>query len=303
MTESLDKRKKQFHEINRYKDNAFPVGMYMVTREGIIPEGRGFGDLHWHEELQLTCVLSGSAKIQINGREHLLHEGEAIFINKNIMHVISELSEDGKYISFNFKDRMLCFFAGSRMEQEDVLPYTSQYAFPSIVLRKDNSWGETILSYIYELYHIFLNDEPLLKRRNYRVSIILSEIWYRIINNVDENDLTVNRGAVRSQERIQKMLLFVHQNYRENIQLGDIANAASVSEGECCRCFKNMVRKSPIQYVIDYRISKAAELLMDTELSVTEIADETGFPDTSHFIKYFKRKMGMTPREYRRIEI
>ncbi|MGI6211806.1 MAG: helix-turn-helix domain-containing protein [Anaerovoracaceae bacterium] len=97
------------------------------------------------------------------------------------------------------------------------------------------------------------------------------------------------------------MLLFIHSNYRDSIQLQDIADAANVSEGECCRCFKNMVRKSPIQYVIDYRISKATELLMDTERSVTEIAEETGFPDTSHFIKYFKRKMGTTPKEYRRI--
>lgn len=301
MTENLEGRRKQLHEINRYKDNAFPVGMYLVTKDGIIPDGRGFNDLHWHEELQLTYIMKGKAKIQINGTDHVLEEGEAIFINKNVMHVISELSEDGKYISFNFKDRMLCFFAGSRMEQEDVLPYTSQYAFPSIVFRKETRWEATVLAYILELYHIFLDDGPKLKRRNYRVSIILSEIWYQIINNVEEKELTASSAAVRSQDRIQQMLLFVHQNYKENVQLHDIAEAANISEGECCRCFKSIVRKSPIQYVIDYRISKAMELLMDTDLSITEVASNTGFPDTSHFIKYFKRKMGITPKEYRRM--
>ncbi|MGI6211807.1 MAG: cupin domain-containing protein [Anaerovoracaceae bacterium] len=198
MEENLEKRKKQLHEINRYKDNAFPVGMYMVTREGIIPEGRGFRDLHWHEELQLTYLLSGSANVQVNGEEYHLEEDEAIFINKNMLHMISDLSEDGKYISFNFKDRMLCFFAGSRMEQEDVLPYTSQYAFPSIVFHKRAGWEGVVRSYINKLYHIFLNDGPALKRRNYRVSIILSEIWYRIINNLDEDELTSSRGSVRS---------------------------------------------------------------------------------------------------------
>lgn len=42
------KKEKELHEVNRYTDPAFPVGIYEATREGILPEGRGYKDLHWH---------------------------------------------------------------------------------------------------------------------------------------------------------------------------------------------------------------------------------------------------------------
>ena len=112
----------ELHEINRYTDPAFPVGLYVITREQIIPEGRGHLDLHWHEELQFTLVTNGSVTMQVNGALYHLKEGEAIFINRNLMHVTSNLSDNGRYISFNVQDKLLGFFAGSRMEQSYVLP-------------------------------------------------------------------------------------------------------------------------------------------------------------------------------------
>lgn len=50
---------RELHEQNRYVDSSFPVGMYRVTKERIVPSGRGFSDLHWHEELQFTLVTHG----------------------------------------------------------------------------------------------------------------------------------------------------------------------------------------------------------------------------------------------------
>lgn len=84
----------------------------------------------------------------------------------------------------------------------------------------------------------------------------------------------------------------------EEIHLKDIAEAASVSVGECCRCFQNMVRTTPNQYLMEYRIEKSKELLMGTEMSVTEIAYAVGFSDSSYFIQCFRKYEGITPREY-----
>ena len=51
---------------------------YTVTREGILPDGRGYQDLHWHEELQLTRVECGDLDIRVDGIDYTLHQGEAI---------------------------------------------------------------------------------------------------------------------------------------------------------------------------------------------------------------------------------
>ena len=74
---------RDLHEINQYRDSAFPVGMYVVTKEKIVPRGRGYLDLHWHEELQFTLVTSGTLGIQVKGVVYRLREGDAIFINRN----------------------------------------------------------------------------------------------------------------------------------------------------------------------------------------------------------------------------
>lgn len=105
-----DANTQELHETNRYSDDAFPVGIYVVTREGIIPDGRGFQDLHWHEELQFTLVISGILKMRVNRSDYVLERGQAIFINKNLLHITTELSDDGKYISLNFLDWLLDFF-------------------------------------------------------------------------------------------------------------------------------------------------------------------------------------------------
>ena len=109
-TDTSDKR---LHEINRYADSAFPVGIYTVTREGILPDGRGYQDLHWHEELQLTRVECGNLDIRVDGIDYMLHQGEAILINRNLLHVTTNLSENGKYISLNFPDQILGFLLKS----------------------------------------------------------------------------------------------------------------------------------------------------------------------------------------------
>ena len=106
-----DTSDKHLHEINRYADSAFPVGIYTVTREGILPDGRGYQDLHWHEELQLTRVEYGSLDIRVDGIDYTLHQGEAILINRNLLHVTTNLSENGKYISLNFPDQILDILA------------------------------------------------------------------------------------------------------------------------------------------------------------------------------------------------
>ena len=287
---------KVLHEINRYDDEAFPVGMYIVTKDKIIPEGRGHMDLHWHEELQFTLVTEGSVVMQVDGKMYTLKEGQAIFINRNLLHVTSELPADGRYISINFPDKLLGFFVGSRMESDYVIPYTNNYCFPAIVFHEEILWQKEILDELWNLQDILLKKEIMYE---YRVSQKLVTIWLILITNAKDQLKNPSKGYIKKQGRIQKMLSYIHGNYMNNILLKDIAKEANVSEGECCRCFKELIQESPNQYLLGYRISRAMEMLNRTDLSVTEIAIECGFNDTSHFIQYFKKKAKMTPNEFR----
>lgn len=293
MSEMKKTDSKSLHEINRYIDSAFPVGAYEVTRKGIMPEGRGYQDLHWHEELQFTYVMSGELKIRIDGKDYALKEGECVFINCNLLHVTTSLTEEGRYISLNFPDKLLCFFPGSRMEQDYVFPYTRGYRLPAVVLKEDEEWKKELLAELREIFRLLGCG-----RAEYQIAVKLTSMWLLFIMHVKQDLVKPTKSYLRKQERMQQMLTYIHNHYMEEVHLRDIAKAASVSIGECCRCFQNMVRTTPNQYLLKYRIEKSKELLRETQLSVTEIAYETGFNDSSYYIQCFKKYEGITPGEY-----
>lgn len=85
----------------------------------------------------------------------------------------------------------------------------------------------------------------------------------------------------------------------KNITLEDIALSANISKSEALRCFKNYLNRSPIDYLINYRIHKACHLLLDTNLNISDICLECGFSSASYFNRVFKKNFKLSPREYR----
>ena len=74
---------------------------------------------------------------------------------------------------------------------------------------------------------------------------------------------------------------------------------AHVSKSECLRCFRQSMGTTPYQYLMEYRLSQAAALLKRTDDPIEWIANQVGFGQASSFGKYFRRKTGLSPREYR----
>ena len=103
-------------------------------------------------------------------------------------------------------------------------------------------------------------------------------------------------GSKRSYiSKTKAMLLFIWQNYSRPITLSDIAKAGAVSKNECMLCFGKTVGISPIQYLNNYRLEKAEEMIRFTDKKISEISELCGFQDKSYFTKAFREKFGKTP--------
>lgn len=93
---------------------------------------------------------------------------------------------------------------------------------------------------------------------------------------------------------------YIHRNYAQQIKSEKLAQIAGVSESHLKRIFRRLFVMSPIGYVILTRINASRDLLETTTRTVSDIAQEVGFYDHSHFIRHFRRIRGCTPNQYRK---
>lgn len=98
---------------------------------------------------------------------------------------------------------------------------------------------------------------------------------------------------------IKEALNFIEQNFQNDISVEEIASFCGLNRTYFGRIFKETVGKSPQQFLLSYRMAKAAELLKLTSLSVSDIGNAVGYPNQLHFSRAFKNVYGMPPREWR----
>jgi AraC family transcriptional regulator len=94
--------------------------------------------------------------------------------------------------------------------------------------------------------------------------------------------------------------VFLAQNLAYDVDLNTIAAQASLSPYYFTRQFTAMIGMPPYRYLITLRIQRAAQLLRESDLTVTQILHRVGFHSPSHFTTTFRRHMGMSPTAYRR---
>lgn len=93
---------------------------------------------------------------------------------------------------------------------------------------------------------------------------------------------------------------YVEDHYRDYIKLEEVAKAVSTSVSYFCYIFKKETGHTFVEYLIGYRLERAKELLLTTELKIYEVSEQVGYTDVRHFLKHFKRTFGTNPGEFRR---
>lgn len=92
---------------------------------------------------------------------------------------------------------------------------------------------------------------------------------------------------------------YIAHNYMNPISVESIARQCNIHRNRLLKIFKDHTGMSPREYLITYRMSKAAQLLVTTQLPVSEIGTAAGYPNQLHFSRAFKHVYGMPPRQYR----
>lgn len=97
---------------------------------------------------------------------------------------------------------------------------------------------------------------------------------------------------------VQKSVEYITSHYAYPIAIDEVAAYVGISRSHLFREFQKHMNKSPKEYLTDFRIQQACCLLKDSNLSITAIANSTGFDNSMYFSKVFRKEKGMTPSEY-----
>ena len=263
----------------------------------------GFVNWHWHYEFQLTYVVRGTISVFFNQQTIDLHEGQGIYINPEVLHMIRDrYDSDAMFISLDVSPKLLTSFPNSVFERSYVKPVFCSSAADAVILDPGVFWQKKIL------------DEAMRIEQDYKsrsfgwelaVSSSLYAIWKELVchlhESLAEHDAPAADGArMRRNQRIKEILSYIREHFTEKITLDEIAKHLHHSTNECCRFFKKNMNCTLFEYITEYRLSKSMELLEHTDLPVSQIAYESGFGSSSYFIEKFRKNVGMTPAAFRK---
>lgn len=279
------------NSINLNRETGFPYLVMDIYRGRSVPEPPGFRVFHWHEDFQLILCYEGEVYVHTLERTYLLKEGCGIFINKDVVHYVAG-SSDHHYKSFLFPEHLVSFHQGS-----PAAAFVRQISvcenLPVLELSPTCGWQKEILDRLYLLAELECERSDYYI---YEVLVRLSEIWLQLVKNLQLPVAAVSDAVTK---RMTAMLRYIETHYGGDVTLEQIASSAGISKSEATRCFRQSMQETPYNYLLELRLSKAAALLSETDMSIGEICRMVGMGGSSHFGKLFRRSTGCTPKQYR----
>lgn len=270
--------------------SAFP---FFLSHDDLSCFAQGFVNWHRQTEIEISYILEGSARVCLLKEEHLLRAGDSFIVLPHALHSIQPVpGEPCRYFTLIFSPSLLTGFPGSFFEQAWYTP------FVTTVKGYHRLSGTPVSGAIHDhLFWIYAHDQDAEQETCLSIQRRLQDIWLLLVRHV----FSAAPSAAPEDEdsRILQMIDDLRAHYSEKFSLTAMAERLHVSRGECCRYFKRMMGMTLTDYLNDYRLSKAAERLVLTQTSMSEIALATGFCSASHFSAEFRKKTGCTPSEYR----
>lgn len=278
-------------ELEKHGTSAFPIACY-DDDISINPV-----PWHWHEDLEAIIVTEGTLLLGCGSEQYIVRAGEGFFINSGVLHGCwAYRSSCCRIHSIVFHPRLVGGTQDSIFFRKYLHPLLENRICGSLFLSPQAPWQAAILEHIESAWK-FVNYEP--PGYEFDVWNHLSGIILHLHNNLPVGSREDNQKSQRNAQRIKGMLQFIHGHYPEKITVSEIAQSVSISESECLRCFRNTVQLTPNQYLRQYRIQQAANLLASTEEKISAIAHACGFDDLSFFAKTFRDLNGISPSNYR----
>jgi len=245
---------------------------------------------HYHPEYELTYIVKGKGKRFVGDSYQDFEPGDLVLLGSMLPHTwVSETShqENCEAIVIQFSNDFIepLFRYAEITSIRDLLQQSKTGLHFKPVKNDVRLLLEEIAS----------NKGPVAFTSLINVLHLLSGANYSPLSS--EHFKAFNSS--RNQQRINKVFLYVQQNYTSAVSLQNAAALVHLSESAFCKFFKRISGKTFSDYVNEIRVAKACELLIETDKPIEQIAFETGFESQTYFNRIFLRKKASRPKDYR----
>ncbi|BDZ79340.1 AraC family transcriptional regulator [Claveliimonas bilis] len=229
----------------------------------------------------LHYIMEGKGKFLVNGEEYNLQKGQGFLIEPEVQ-TFYQADEE---VPWTY---LWIGFGGKKAED-----YLRDLGLNKKQLIFQCGCGEELKQIVYSM----------LKHRKYTAAneYFLEGLLYTFFGTLKENmEIAGNAGEKDGNLYVRKAVEFIQNNYADPVRVKDIADYVGVNRSYLYTLFQDNLQLSPKEYLTNFRLTRAAELLQLTDLSVETVAMSCGYQDALGFSKIFKAKMGITPSAYRK---
>ena len=249
--------------------------------------------VHWHDELKIIYVKSGFLTVNISGENYIGKPGDAFVVSPGNLHFMGSQTGTVDYFTFLFPLKYIAFRTDDMLDDKLIEPLNSGHLMISPEIK------DTVKEQCEQLARVYaaeIDESESKITGQIRKKIILlqfiHELWKK--GFIVEND-TTGRNTVE-----KEMVSYIQQNYTGKILLREFGEQFHLSEKYISRYFKEHFHITLSQYVTYLRLEHAKQMLQETDISVTEVAMQSGYQNISYFIRSFKKTYGVSPLKYRK---
>lgn len=253
--------------------------------------------MHSHQTLELMYFIRASGEYTIGDVTTSISNNSVIIVRKNIPHryiaMGTELDSYNMLIDSNFFDNNI-FTEQNFHDASERLRFFSEFLNGSksyLYLKQDQKERNNILSTLSSM-----DQEYQQKREGYNIVLQaqLTELLCRTFRGLSTE-------TIRQQKTVGDIKRYLRSHLDSRFDLEKLSSEFSYSKTYLCRLFKDNTGQTIYEYLAKLRISAACEQISRTNDSLLDICHQVGFSDYGHFLRYFRKVVGQSPSDYRRM--
>lgn len=283
-----------YHETKQHSDAMFAFNIYPCT----IPTDFSFVPLHWHDSMEIIYVKRGTGIVQVDFTTYNAVAGDIFLVQPGHLHGLRNiLKEHMEYENIIFDMNFLGSSYVDLCSQKYLLPIINgKIQLPHYIGKNSELYTSVAacLDACDSLGSIHTNGYELGIKGYLMVflSMLMQSVCYK---EKCCADLTINKNI----QKLKTVLSRIDLDYDKKLTINDMADECGYSASHFMRWFKDVTGSGFTNYLIEYRLNKAALALKESDDTILYIAEKNGFDNLSNFNRLFKKKFEMTPSQFR----